>query len=86
MTTLAAAVGASSVDELREARRLLHRAGQRARPARSVIEPGYPALFAGLCVELGDELVRRGDPFGLCPVCAAQVGRLLGTPATPAAV
>lgn len=71
--TLAEVAAATSTDELRAARVLLHVAGQRRRGDRQISEPPYPPLLAAACLELSAELARRGETFGPCPPCVATV-------------
>lgn len=81
MNVLAATLAAATDDEIRAARRLVHRVAEarrlRADPARHyppILSPAYPPLLAAVCVDLDAELVRRGSPFAGCPPCRSTLG------------
>ena len=73
----------AETDELMFALRLIHIAGIRQRrllgawsPPPSVVEPSFPPALAVFCLELGGELVRRGERPALCPLCLGTIGAL----------
>lgn len=77
MNPLPAILASSSSDEIRAVIRLAHRAGQ-SQHRLGLVSPtvtglGHPPLLAALCLELGAELVARGDSREPCPVCAHTV-------------
>lgn len=63
---------AATVEDLRAARVLIHRARPR-RGDRQISEPPYPPLLAAACLELTAELARRGETLAPCPPCVATV-------------
>lgn len=78
-----------SIDEIRTAARLVHVAGTSQRQLLAawrmndrVLEPGFPAVLAALCLELGLERRRRGDATPICPVCKNQVASRRTGPST----
>lgn len=93
MTILFAAMLAhSTADELRDVRRLLHRAGRVKHRlgvpwSGRVLDDDYPAILAAVCLSLCDELGRReGSPLGRCAACLATLGLSGDGPAATEAI
>lgn len=68
-------VRSSSVDELRDARRLAHRLILKKPDAPGAL------LFKAFCRDVGAELARRGELAPDCPFCLADLAAAAGKPA-----
>jgi hypothetical protein len=81
MTMFATALGSASIDELADVRRLLHRAGASRRRLGfpmdgRVLDAPWPTILAAACLEISDELSRRGHLLGRCSSCLVELGPL----------